>query len=632
MCGICGVLDNREYARSDPVIVRKMCSALSHRGPDDEGVYVKDGHPAVALGHRRLSIIDLSAAGHQPMSNESGSVVVALNGEIYNYRELRADLEKKGHIFRSHTDTEAVVHLYEDHGKECVKFLRGMFAFAVWDNDRKLLMLARDRAGKKPLFYRYADSVFCFASELAAMMASGLINKDVDRQAIHRYLTFGYIPAPFTIYKGVFKLPPAHTLIYKDGKVAIERYWRLDYTKKLNISERDAAKELLRLLEDAVRIRLRSDVPLGAFLSGGIDSSTVVALMSRLCQRKVKTFSIGFEESGFNELRFARKVAERYGTEHHEFIVKPNALEVLPLLVERYGEPYADSSCIPTYYVARETKKHVTVALNGDGADEFFAGYERYQGMVLSELYHRLPPIVRNAVSGLFRLFPDSIDPKNRLRNIKRFFSVIDLPTRQRYLRWIGVFDTGLKDAVYSDLFRSEMGDSDPGDLLSPFLEDRSSGLEIIDRVLTNDVNLYLPDDLLVKADIATMANALEARSPFLDQDVMEFACRLPAAYKVKGMTKKYILKKAIADLLPSENIYRRKMGFGVPVGEWFRGDLAGLMQDTVLSERALRRGYFKPDAVRGLVRRHIDRRADFTFQLWALLMLELWHERFVDR
>ena len=630
MCGICGLIDYRNSLRNGEEALVRMRDAMVHRGPDDKGVYVNKSTIFAGLGHRRLSIIDLSPAGHQPMANEDGTAHIVLNGEIYNYRELREDLESNGHKFKSNTDTEVAIHLYEEHGKECVKFLHGMFAFAIWDDKKQTLFLTRDRVGKKPLFYYYRDGSFCFASELSALIQGGIIKKEINNQAIDHYLTFGYIPAPLAIYNGVFKLPPAHSMTLDDKGLRIEKYWSLDFSKKIEISEKEAAAESLRLLEDAVKIRLNSDVPLGAFLSGGIDSSVVVALMSRLSGRKVKTFSIGFDEGEYNELKYARLIAGRFGTEHNEFVVKPHAIDILPLLVERYGEPYADSSCVPTYYVSRETKRYVTVALNGDGGDELFGGYERYQAMAFSELYQGFPGILKKMVSGINALLPDSINPKNRIRNFKRFLNVIDMPAAERYLRWIGIFDTGIKDKLYSPDFNNKIYISGTSGFLSPYFN-VSAGLDIIDRAIAADTNLYLPYDLLVKVDIASMANSLEARSPFLDHRLMEFAASLPADYKVRGLVKKYILKKAIEGLIPRENIYRRKMGFGLPVGDWFRLDMKDFLCETLLSKRSLGRGYFEPEIVTGIVKQHIEGRADWTYRLWALLMLELWHKRFMD-
>lgn len=628
MCGICGIInyDSREDTKKQALA--KMCAAIVHRGPDDEGIYVKG---AVGLGHRRLKIIDLSDTGHQPMCNEDGKIWLVFNGEVYNYRELRQELINKGHVFKSTSDTETVVHLYEEYQEDCVKYLRGMFAFAIWDDNRQSLLLARDRAGKKPLLYSYANGVFYFASEFSSLLESGAIKKEIDHNAIDYYLTFGYIPAPLTIYKGVSKLMPANTLIFRKGKIVTNRYWNLDYEKKIKISEADAREELLSRLKEAVKVRLYSDVPIGAFLSGGIDSSTVVALMSQLSSERIKTFSIGFQEQDYSELKYARNIADKYNTEHHELIVKPKALEILPLLIERYGEPYADSSSIATYYVAQATRQYVTTALNGDGADEIFAGYERYQGMAAAEIYHRLPRFLRIISGGIAHVFPDSINPKNRLRNLKRFTQAISLEPEQRYLKWLSIFENSFKyESLYSQDFKKNINITNPSDYLAPYF-DGSKGLNIIDRVSMVDINTTLPNDYLVKVDIATMANSLEGRSPFLDHKLMEFAVSLPAEYRMNGFTKKYILKKAIKDLVPKENIYRRKMGFGVPVGEWFRSELKGFLIENLLSRASLKRGYFRPQVVENIVNQHIQKKANYSQQLWSLLMLELWHQKFID-
>lgn len=629
MCGICGVIDTRGRLFKEEVI-RSMNAAMEHRGPDDAGVYFKSGPACVGLGHRRLSIIDLSSAGHQPMSNESGSVQLVFNGEVYNYKELRAALKEKGHVFRSDTDTETVVHLYEEYGEKCLSRLRGMFAFAIWDEEKQLLFAARDRAGKKPFLYTYDNGRFCFASELNALLQSGCVKKEVDHKAVHYYLAYGYIPAPLTIYRNVYKLPAAHSLVLRKGEVTVSRYWKLDYSRKLHISVEDASDEMLRLLKEAIRIRLYSDVPLGAFLSGGIDSSTIVALMSGLSGQRVKTFSIGFADKDYDELRFARNIAERYNTDHHEFIVRPNALEVLPLLVERYGEPYADSSSIPTYYVAKETRQYVTVALNGDGGDESFAGYERYQAMVWAQEYQKTPAAFRGMVATLMRILPDSGNPKNKLKRAKRFLEAVNLPMQQRYLRWVSICNSGLVKDIYSQDFQAKTAGSDPLAVIAPYLTDHSIP-DMVDRLLLTDVNTYLPDDLLVKVDIAAMANSLEGRSPFLDHTFMEFCASLPAGYKLRGNIKKYLLKKAIQGIIPDENIHRGKMGFGVPVGKWLKAELRPFLSETLLSKVSLSRGYFKPEAVKDMICAHVTNKRDYTFQLWALLMLELWHKKFMD-
>jgi len=615
MCGICGIIDRRVGVLSDRV-VRAMADKMTHRGPDDAGIYHdRAALPEAMLGHRRLSIIDLSVRGHQPMPNEDGTVWIVLNGEIYNYKELKTGLEEKGHKFTSNTDTETVIHLYEEYGEECVKYLRGMFAFALWDTKKKVLMAARDRVGKKPLIYYHDENTFCFASEFASLLESGVIKNDINHEAIRSYLTFGYIPAPLTAYRNMLKLPPAHILTFRDNKVTVKRYWQLDYSNKIEITEEDAAGEVLRLLKEAVKIRLYSDVPIGAFLSGGIDSSAVVGLMSELAGKRVKTFSIGFEDKDYNELAYAKNIAERFDTEHHELIVKPDALSILPLLAERYGEPYADSSCIPTYYVCRETKRFVTVALNGDGGDESFAGYERYQAMLVSEIYGKLPGSVRKGIGFFVNALPDSINSKNKIRKIKRFFNGVNLPVAERYVRWLGIFDEKTKD--------------DPARFVRPYISDGNIR-GFLDRLLAADVSLYLPDDLLVKVDIASMANSLEARSPFLDHKLMEFAASLPPHYKMKNFVKKYILKKALKDLIPGENLHRRKMGFGLPVGAWFRGELKDFMRNTILSKASFSKLYFKEEVLRKMIEEHVDKRRDYASQLWVILMLELWYQRFV--
>ncbi|MDP2905983.1 MAG: asparagine synthase (glutamine-hydrolyzing) [Candidatus Omnitrophota bacterium] len=629
MCGICGIIDNGNGQINKEALLN-MCRNMRHRGPDDEGIFtdISAPGPSAGLGHRRLKIIDLSEAGRQPMCNEDESVWLAFNGEIYNFHELREELLKRGHKFRSNTDTECLIHLYEDHGRDCVKYLRGMFAFAVWDKRDKSLLLARDRAGKKPLVYYHKNGKFYFASEFSSLLASGAIDKQINSEALNYYLTFGYIPAPFTIYKDVFKLPAAHILLFKDNTVNIMKYWELDYSNKIKISEQDAADEVLRLLRQAVKIRLYSDVPLGAFLSGGIDSSTVVALMSELSGKRVKTFSIGFKESDYNELKYARNIARRFDTEHNELIVEPKAMEILPLLVERYGEPYADSSCIPTYYVAQQTRRYVTVALNGDGGDEVFAGYDRYQAMLAAEM---IPGALKMMAKSAAALLPDSVNFKSRSRRVKRFINGAVLPRQERYLKWVSIFDVEMKKNIYSRGLADSISGAHPLSLVSRFLEP-GQGLSLLDSLLLADTMTYLPYDLLVKVDITSMANSLEARSPFLDQELMEFAALLPAEYKMKNFTKKYILKKAVKGLIPEENIHRKKMGFGVPVGDWFRGGLKDFLSETVLSKAALGRGYFNPEAVKNMVKMHIEKKMDYSSQIWALLCLELWHQRFMGK
>jgi asparagine synthase (glutamine-hydrolysing) len=604
-----------------------MCAAIRHRGPDDDGFYING---PVGLGMRRLAIIDLQS-GRQPIHNQDRTAWIVFNGEIYNYRELRNELEKFGHTFYTNSDTEAIIHAYDQYGIDCPKHLRGMFAFAIWDERTQELFLARDRVGKKPILYAQVNGQFVFGSEFSALLQHPDISRDIDSQALHYYLSFMCVPAPHTAYRAIKKLEPGHTLRWKKGEIKIERYWQPDFSRKVDISEQEAGERAIEILRDAVRVRLMSEVPLGAFLSGGIDSSAVVALMSEESSAPVKTFSIGFEEQDFSELHHARRVAEHVGADHHEFIVRPDALEVLPLLVEHYGEPYADSSAIPTYYVARETRKHVTVALNGDGGDESFAGYERYAAMRLAETYHRLPSLLRDSVvKRAIGLIPSSETKRSRVRDLKRFLQAASLPRLERYLRWVSVFDDEAKQNLYSENFQRETQRISAANMLDPWFA-RANGSGIVDASLLTDMMTYLPNDLLVKVDIATMAVSLEARSPFLDHKVIEFAASLPEKFKLRGLTTKYLLKRILKKILPAENLDRRKMGFGVPVGHWLRGKLQPFLRETLLSEKALKRGLFKPEAVKQLVELHTRGERDYSHQLWTLLMLELWFERFID-
>ena len=629
MCGIVGIVRPGDTAVDEGVLAR-MCEALRHRGPDEDGRYVNG---RVGMAMRRLAIIDL-AGGQQPIHNSDRTAWIVFNGEIYNYRELRARLEKLGHRFYTDSDTEAIIHAYDQYGTDCPKHLRGMFAFAIWDERKEQLFLARDRVGKKPLLYALTGGQIVFGSEFSALLEHPDISREIQPEAIHYYLSFMCVPAPLTAYRAIRKLEPGHTLTFdRHGEVRIERYWHPDFTKKEQFDEHEAGERALALLRDAVRVRLISEVPLGAFLSGGVDSSAVVALMSQESAAPVKTFSIGFEEQDFSELHHARRVAEHIGAEHHEFIVRPNALEVLPTLVEHYGEPYADSSAIPTYYVARETRRHVTVALNGDGGDECFAGYERYAAMRLAETYRKLPGIVRRPlIESAIELLPSSELRRSRARDIKRFVSAASLPTVERYMRWVSVFDARAKDDLYTDEFRRRMSGHQAADFLAPWFAHANGAGGIVDASMLADTMTYLPNDLLVKVDIASMAVSLEARSPFLDHHVIEFAAALPENLKLRGRTTKYLLKQVLKKLLPAENLKRAKMGFGVPIGHWFRGEMKEFLRETLLAEQSLRRGYFKPETVTRLVEDHITGRRDHAHQLWTLLMLELWFKRFIDR
>jgi asparagine synthase (glutamine-hydrolysing) len=607
-----------------------MTSVLSHRGPDDKGIYT-EGH--VGLGHQRLSIIDLSVAGHQPMSNEDNSIWIIFNGEIYNYEVLRKELITRGHVFKSHTDTEVIIHLYEDAGTECVHKLRGMFAFAIWDSKRQQLFLARDRAGKKPLVYAKLDRAFVFASEIKSLLQDPSVRTEINPEAMHHYLTYQYVPGPMTIFQSIKKLPPAHMLTLCNGEITIQQYWNISYAQKIELSSINGyIEQFMDIFREAVKIRLRSDVPLGAFLSGGIDSSAIVAVMSQIGNQPVKTFSIGFEEADYNELQYAKKVANRFQTDHKEFKVKPNAINILPKLVWHYDEPYADPSAIPTYYVSQLTREYVTVALNGDGGDESFAGYERYVADRFATVYEKIPHFLREKIiKKAVNLLPYREYRWSLIRRLKRFINSIAEEPGQRYVQWLCYFTNEMKEKLYSPSFMQKVLLFDSVEITADMFN-QSDAENLLEKTLFSDVMLYLPYDLLVKVDIASMANSLEARSPFLDQKVMEFAASLPANLKLRGMQTKFILKKAFESLLPKEILYRKKMGFGVPLYRWFRQDLKDIMYEVLLAKKTIERGYFQQDAVRQILDDHVAMRADHSYRIWALLFLELWHRVFIDK
>ena len=627
MCGITGFV-NADQAAVDRSVLERMNMAIAHRGPDDDGFFLNEN---AGLAMRRLSIIDV-AGGHQPIHNSDKTKSIVFNGEIYNYQELRDDLETRGHKFYTKSDTETVIHLYDEYGINCLQHLRGMFAFAIWDSTEKSLFLARDRVGKKPLLYSHQENGdLIFGSEFQAVLQHPAVSREVDHEAIDNYLSYLCVPAPLTAFKQIRKLEPGHWLRWKDGQIETRRYWQPDFSKKIKISEEDAILETTRILRESTRLRMISEVPLGAFLSGGVDSSAVVALMAQESSTPVKTFSIGFEEQDFSELKYAKRVAEHVGAEYHEFIVRPNALDVIPTLVEHYGEPYADSSAIPTYYVAKETRKHVTVALNGDGGDESFAGYERYSAMRIAEAYAKIPAALRKAlIEAPVNLLPTSELKRSRFRDAKRFLQAANLPRTERYFRWVSTFYGDAKNELYTTDFAASLSGRKAASLLDQWFA-AANGTGTLDATLLADQMTYLPNDLLVKVDIATMANSLEARSPFLDHNLIEFAASLPESMKMKGLGTKTLLKKVAARLVPKEVIYRRKMGFGVPIGSWFRGEMKDFVRGVLLSEKSLKRGVVKPEILERYVNEHTTGERDHSFQLWTLLMLELWFQRFID-
>jgi asparagine synthase (glutamine-hydrolysing) len=627
MCGITGAVWTEPQKAIDEATLRRMVTVLAHRGPDDEGTHCA---PGVALGHRRLAIIDV-AGGRQPMSNEDGSVWIVFNGEIYNFRELRRRLEGKGHRFKTRSDTETIVHLYEDEGLEFAQHLNGMFALAIWDASRRQLVLARDRLGEKPLVYRLEPGRLLFASELKSLLEVPGIPRELDPQALDAYLTYQYVPHPQTIYRGICKLPPAHVAVYREGRLDVRCYWQPDFQVEEDRPAEDYARELRELMTSSVEMRLESDVPLGAFLSGGTDSTIVVGLMQQLSKQPVRTFSIGFPVAEYDETRYARIVAERLGTVHQEFRVEPNAVEVLPKLVWHYDEPFADSSAVPTWYVSQVTREHVTVALTGDGGDELFAGYPRYQAVWLAAYFDRLPRIVRRALAGRYwQSLPASPRQKSLLRRWKRFTEMLGLPPLQRYLQWIAIFNEVRRAELYAEDFAATLPESDPLEFLAAKAA-RGSGRDPVTAISLADLTTYLPCDLMTKVDIASMAHGLETRPPFLDHRVVELAARMPVRHKFRWGRGKWILRRAFGDLLPPEVQKRPKMGFGVPLDHWFRGPLADLAREVLLDGRTLGRGLFRPQAVRGLVESHVSGRFDHSYRLWALLVLELWQRRWLD-
>ena len=628
MCGICGVLA-RDGAVA-PETLGAMAGALAHRGPDGEGLHLD---PPIGLGHRRLSIIDLSEAASEPMTNEDGSLWLVFNGEIYNFRELRKKLEGR-HRFRSQGDGETILHLYEDKGEDAVRELDGMFAFALWDAKRRRLLLARDRAGKKPLYYHDGPRVFAFASEVKALFAHPDVPHERDPDALPLFLTYGYVPTPGTFYRGIRSLPPAHSLVVTEaGAETPRRYWRAQFTSSWRnggdpratsgsrpLSDAEAEERFRSLLQGAVERRLVADVPLGAFLSGGLDSSSVVALMARAAGGRVKTFTIGFAgHSEYDEREHAKVVADRFGTDHTEFVVEPKALDLVDRLVFHHDGPFGDSSAVPTYLLSELTRSRVTVALNGDGGDEVFAGYLRLYGGALSE---RVPRSAFRAAAALLGLLPEPKDRRHPLRFAKRFAEAGSLPLLERYLRWNGYFTSDLLPLLKPELARSFERER----LLESFETSYAAGAgSTLARLLQLNFETYLLDDLLVKMDRMSMAHGLEARSPFLDTAVVEFGASLPDRLRMRLGKGKLLLRRAMREILPESILTRGKLGFGAPLGAWFRSDLQGFVRERLLDPESPLYEYLRREAVEGVLARHGAARADLSAQIWALLTLESW-------
>jgi len=651
MCGICGEINfNIKDVKAETL--QRMCKVLAHRGPDDEGMVflrdekffevknpllteLKENGFEVGLGHRRLAIIDLSSAAHQPMCNENGSVWIVYNGEIYNFHDLRKELIDKGHLFKSNSDTEVILHGYEEWGVDCLSRFRGMFAFALWDVHLQRLFMARDRLGEKPLVYFHQNCHFAFASEIKALLQVPGIEREVNLSSIHHYLTYQYIPSPDTIFQGIQKLPPGHYLLYDlEGNIKIERYWRLRFNSsaQTGIDPQEVSDRIRKELEESVRLRLISDVPLGAFLSGGVDSSIIVGIMAKLSHKPVKTFSIGFEEMEFDEISYARMVSKHFSTEHHEFVVRPNAIEILPKLVWYYNEPFADSSAIPTYYVANLTKDYVKVVLTGDAGDENFAGYPRYLRSQWVYWFTKIPEKVRKDwMASFLRMVGFFPVRKDRLNRLTDFIYTLSSDQARNYFEQIKIFNQKEKEDIYTEEFTKDLEGWDPIDFLLDKYDEADVD-NLLDRLFYLDIHTYLPEDLLVKMDIATMANSLEARVPFLDHVLMELAAGIPSSLKLKGSKSKYILKETFSNLLPQAVLKRKKMGFGVPVSRWFRKELKDYIYEMLLDRKTLNRGYFKREGIERLLNDHVASRYDHSARIWALLFLEVWFRVFMDR
>jgi asparagine synthase (glutamine-hydrolysing) len=626
MCGIAGI-SYRYDGRVDALELRRMCDVMRHRGPDDEGFHVAG---PVGIGMRRLSIIDL-ASGHQPIHNEDKTLWVVLNGEIYNYRELREGLEARGHRFYTRSDTETLVHLYEEYGEACVEHLNGMFCFALWDDTRKKLFIARDRAGEKQLYYAIRDGKFVFGSEIKCLLQTDVVSKDIDLAALDSYFTYLYVPAPATMFRDVRELPPAHVLVFDRDGVRTRRYWRLEFKIDRKNDSRYFVDAFRERFHQAVRARLVSDVPLGALLSGGIDSSAVVAAMSKYASGPVKTFSIGYADEGsyYDERRYARVVADLFSTEHHEIVVQPQVTEIIPQLVTAFDQPFADSSAIANYYVFRETRKHVTVVLSGLGGDEVAAGYERHLGIRLQKYYRDVPRWLREGlVERVVNLLPDSKKGNRFIERMKRFVRAGALPSDEAYYRYVTAFDDDRRTGLYSDRLRGSVRFESAKESYDQYFG-RAGIADVLDRALYTDIMMYLPGDLLTLTDRMSMLHSIEARAPFIDHALMEFMATVPPELKLKGIEKKYLLKRAFENILPRQILYRRKQGFTVPLTLWFRKELNPFIRSMLSKERLERTGLFRWSSIERMLDEHMRHKENHHSRIWALLMFMVWHDMY---
>jgi asparagine synthase (glutamine-hydrolysing) len=639
MCGIAGFVDFWEKKRSDGgagtnggahgavlgrrgALLKDMCDVIRHRGPDDDGFFLTDG---VALGMRRLSIIDL-AGGAQPISGEDGSVTIVFNGEIYNFQELRPELEKRGHVFKTHSDTETIVHAYEEYGTACANHLRGMFAFAIWDEKKREVYIARDRVGKKPLYYTVTPGqTLVFGSEIKSILEHPDVKREINLEGLDAFFTIGYIPDPLTIFKNIHKLPPGHFLTFAGGRVHTEQYWDFNFEPAESRKPEDYLEELRELLNESVRLRLISEVPLGAFLSGGVDSSTVVALMARHMNQPVKTFSIGFHEDSYNELKYARLTAKKLGTDHHEFFVTPQICDIIDDLIWHFDEPFADPSAIPTFMVSKLARDHVTVALSGDGGDELFAGYTHYVVQESRRAVSSLPRALREGVMRpLSYHLPHGAWGRNYLHNIS-------LDPIDRYLDSLSYFTELGKRSLYTSEFARALQTTDGVARRFREYAARVKTSETLDRLLYIDGKTYLPGDILTKVDRMSMATSLEVRVPLLDHKLIDFVTKVPASLKLAGTETKHLLKLVAKDLIPAEILNRPKQGFGIPLEQWINRQLRDQIRDILSEPRTRQRGYLNYDYVDLILDEHHKGRRDHSQPLWSLLIFELWHRRYID-
>ncbi len=624
MCGICGISSHASNLLSQNQILEQMNNSMTHRGPDDSGYHVE---PCAALAMRRLSIIDL-ATGHQPISNEDDSIWLVFNGEIYNFQEIRENLERRGHRFKTMSDSEVIIHAYEEYGDDCVDHFNGMFGFALWDSNKRRLMIARDRVGIKPLYYSHHQGQLVFGSELKAVLNNPHVPREVDPIALNHFLTLEYIPSPYSIFKHIRKLPAGHRLVYENDQVRIEKYWDIK-RDPVSMSEQEAIERLKWLLHDSVRLRMVSDVPLGAFLSGGLDSSGIVSYMSDASSVTPQTFSIGFQESTYNELPFARSVANKFGTQHREEILKPDILDLAYKLISHLDEPLGDFSIFPTFLVSQMARKHVKVVLSGDGGDEVFGGYDTYVAQNMARTYQFLPAVMRQRIlpSILDRL-PPRPAKKGFINKAKRFVEGGALPSHLQHTRWMMFMNQANKQDLYSGAMLDYIADASVESTLgSYFAQAEAEDFDPLAQQQFVDIKTYMAENILTKVDRMSMAASIEARVPLLDHRIVEFGVNLPASLKMNGGNTKSVLRQVMADRLPADVLNKPKEGFSIPIKHWLRGPLNPLMMELLSPERVSQRNYFNPETVTRWIGEHMAGRVNHSHRLWALMVFELWQQ-----